>query len=277
MSFFEELDLITILEQNAKFVFSLEEEQAKKLLAVYMKIHDELLKKMQVFRGQFTGQMAGVTLYQVDASIRLLAQSLNENLESGVDEMLKTSIIHSAKEVEAFSEHFQGTKQVIPINAIRVALDTKNLLINKYQASIDAYSIDIRQKIADGLLEGLASRKTAQQMIKDMSSFWSNEEWRLRRIVRTELHNVHGQGKLAGMRNIREEFLPDLKKTLYHPLDHRTGDDSKWLIDNPLVVAIDAPFRYEWPRGSGKWRVFDAPPDRPNDRSIVIPYRKGWN
>ena len=70
-----------------------------------------------------------------------------------------------------------------------------------------------------------------------------------------------------------EGTIPDLKKTLYHPMDKRTGEDSKWLNKNNLIIPVDEPFKYTW---NGQVREYMAPPDRPNDRSILIPYRESW-
>jgi len=67
--------------------------------------------------------------------------------------------------------------------------------------------------------------------------------------------------------------MPDLMKTLMHPIDKRTGDDSKLAARLRLVVPIDEPFVYKW---NGETREFMAPPDRPNDRAILVPYSTSW-
>jgi hypothetical protein len=277
LSFFGEVDNVTLLEENAKFVLDLEEEQARKLLGVYSDVRDRLIAKIKRFRGEFTGQQARIILIQVEESIRILQGRLTDMVGAGTEKMLVASVKQLRREIDAFSVMFTGARQLLPLDALRIALDEKTLLMNQYATSLALYSDDVRQRVSTGLLEGLATRATGEQIVQSMGSFWSNEEWRLRRVVRTELHNVHGRGKLAGMEAVRNEFLPELKKTLYHPKDHRTGDDSEWLMAHPLVAEVDKPFRYEWPLGSGKWRVFDAPPDRPNDRAIVIPYQALWD
>ena len=91
-------------------------------------------------------------------------------------------------------------------------------------------------------------------------------------IARTELHNAYNLGKMRGMEET-EEDIPDLQKALFHPMDSRTGKDSKYAASKDLVADLDKPFRYKW---NGEWREFMNPPDRPNDRSILIPYRKSW-
>lgn len=67
--------------------------------------------------------------------------------------------------------------------------------------------------------------------------------------------------------------IPDLKKTLFHPMDNRTGKDSKRLSQNNPIVPINEPF-IEY--STGKKLEYMAPPNRPNDRAILIPYRDEW-
>ncbi len=79
---------------------------------------------------------------------------------------------------------------------------------------------------------------------------------------------------MKGMGEIQDETIPDLQKTLIHPMDLRTGADSQYAASLHLVADIDEPFRYRW---KGVEREFMAPPDRPNDRAILVPYRAAWN
>ena len=109
------------------------------------------------------------------------------------------------------------------------------------------------------------------------SRFFEAERWRINRILRTEMHFIYNDSKLSGMKKVRDKYNPKMKKSLYHPQDNRTADDSKQLkVKNP-VIDMDKPFKftYEYKRKDGTvkqyHRQFDYPPDRPNDRSILIP------
>jgi len=85
------------------------------------------------------------------------------------------------------------------------------------------------------------------------------------------------------MKEIKKEFIPDLKKTLVHPMDHRTAADSKQAAAKNLIVNVDKEFSYTYVRTlkdgtiRREERTFMIPPDRPNDRSIVVPYRDDWD
>ena len=67
--------------------------------------------------------------------------------------------------------------------------------------------------------------------------------------------------------------MPNLKKALIHPQDHRTADDSLKLAKINPVINLNESFKYKW---EGKVREFFAPPDRPNDRAVLVPVRLSW-
>jgi hypothetical protein len=64
-----------------------------------------------------------------------------------------------------------------------------------------------------------------------------------------------------------------LLKTLMHPMDQRTGDDSKKLAQEHPAIPISEEFVFTWKNAT---RRFMTPPDRPNDRAVMIPYRAEW-
>jgi hypothetical protein len=117
------------------------------------------------------------------------------------------------------------------------------------------------------------TERTVSRLVSDIGRFFQGEEWKLRRIVRTELHNVYNYSKMRSMQDLSTEQIPDLKKSLMHPIDDRTGDDSKILANQNPIVDIDEPFRFNY---KGNERVFLFPPDRPNDRAILVPFRDDW-
>ena len=88
---------------------------------------------------------------------------------------------------------------------------------------------------------------------------------------------------MKGMDKIKDDVLPDLKKALMHPIDSRTGQDSKQLAKENPVVDIDEPFVFTFVRRNKDGSVvedrreFMFPPDRPNDRAILVPFREEWD
>jgi hypothetical protein len=135
---------------------------------------------------------------------------------------------------------------------------------------VQSYNDGLRASFQSALTQSLIQQKSWSQAVYDLESVFDAEEWKLARIVRTELHGIYNVSKMRGFGTIKEDYIPDLKKTLYHPMDSRTGQDSIQLAKENLIVDIDKPFVFNY---KGKTRVFMTPPDRPHDRAILIPYR----
>jgi len=84
------------------------------------------------------------------------------------------------------------------------------------------------------------------------------------RINRTESWRLVNENRL-------DEFLKKgyKYKTTYPVKDEKTCEDSWYYYDTQQVKPMAEPFSYTW---EGQQRIFMTPPDRPNDRNILIPY-----
>ena len=286
-AFFSDPTVEDIVLGTIDRVDGLSETQQRKLLKRFRKVRQELTDRLlTVPEGTFTEQQLNVTLVQINAAIAAIKQDLKSGLVDSAEILGIQGVKDLIREVERFSKKFEGSVQPLNIDPIVVAEDSQNFLINKYDASIDAYSEGLRAQITQNIVNSLAVRDTSQRtvgrLVSDIGRFFVGEEWKLDRIVRTEMSNIYNFSKINGMSEIKEEFVPDLKKALLHPMDNRTGDDSKQLARKNPVVDIDKPFVFTFKRrlkdGTVKEerREFMFPPDRPNDRAILISYRDEW-
>lgn len=275
MGFFERVDDIGIVEDHIQRVLKLEESQATQLLKRYREIRSRLRDRLEVVEEDtFTAQQLRGVLLQVDSAIDAMRESLRTGMADQAKIMTERGIQDQIEEIKVFSKEFTGAVVPININAQLVMQDTSNFLINRYEASVDSYSEDVRSMLVQVLTNESLMETPYSTVIRRMGAFFQGEEWKLHRIARTELMHSYGMGKLNSMFEIRKTILPDLMKTLFHPKDHRTAEDSKYVSKLKLVVSLDEPFKYKW---RDKWRVFMTPPDRPNDRSILLNYRKEWD
>lgn len=273
--FFEEVDALGIVEEHIKDVLKLEESETQRLLRRYREVRIELRDRLDRLPGDiFTAQQLRGVLVQVDAALHAMDESLKTGMADAAFGAAIKGVEHQLKEIEVFSRKFQGAVVPINLNTQLIAQDTSNFLVNRYESSIKAYSEDVRANLVMSLTNEQLMATPFSTVIRKLGAFFQGEEWKLHRLGRTELHNIYNQGKLDGMVEARDQVLEDLKKTLIHPMDGRTGRDSLFASKLDLVVALDKPFRYRW---KGKTRVFMAPPDRPNDRSILVPYRQEWD
>lgn len=279
MPFFEDVDGLGIIERHIRRVTGLELEQSRNMLREYTAAKKDLIERLQAApQGTFTEAQLESTLAQVEAGIQALNARLRGELSFGVEQMEEQSVEDTVKEIGRFEREFRGVSLDLPVQAILESLDKENLLLNRYQSSIDAYNESIRANAQRELTQAVIQRNSYLQAVQNVAnvfpSFRSTIAWQVQRIVRTELHNVYNVSKMDGFLKVRDDFIPDLKKTLIHPMDTRTGKDSVALKRLNPIVPIDKPFRFKW---RGETRVFMAPPDRPNDRAILVPYREEWN
>jgi len=278
MAFFTDTKVQEVIQANIERVEGLEEKQQEKLLRVFKRVRQQLLDRLLTARPEsFTEQQVQVTLVQVEAAIEAIRRDLAGEMVEASEIMSTQGVSDLIEEVEKFSKKFEGSVQPINISAALIATEAQTFLVNKHQASIDAYTTSLRSQITSNIAQSMIARDTTQrtieQLVVDVGRFFQGEEWRLRRIVRTELHNIYNYSKLKAMGRAGD-VVDGLKKTLMHPMDSRTGDDSKALKARNPIVDMDQPFRFKW---KGRERVFMFPPDRPNDRSILVPYKKAWD
>lgn len=279
MNFFQDETVQDVVQGNIEKLSTLEEKQAQKLLKSLRVVRTELMSRLATIpEGTFSEQQLNVTLVQVQTAIEAINKKLKDEMFTSGDIFAARGVSDLITEINRMNKKFIGS--VIPLNldAIMVANDTQNFLVNKYEASIDAYTSDLRAQITGQLLNSVIARDTTQrtvsQLVGSVGKFFVGEEWKLTRIARTEFHGVYNYSKINGMLEVRDETLPDLMKTLMHPMDKRTGADSKALAQENPIIPIDEPFIQVW---DGKKRTFMAPPNRPNDRAVLVPYRKEWD
>ena len=274
MEFFENDLTPEVAEDHIERIVSLEQSEAERVLKLYKRVRQELRDRLDLLpRDKFTAQQMRGTLLQIELAIIEMNRILSEEVSSSAQLAAETGVDHLIKELTKFEKHFRGAVVPINLDAILVATETKNFLFNKYDASLKAYGEGLRSHFASTLTEAAAQQKSSGEVVSDISKVFLGEEWRLHRLVRTELHSVYNTGKIRGMTDLRENEMPDLMKTLFHPMDSRTGADSKRLNRNNPIVPVDEPFVES---STGRKLTYMAPPNRPNDRAILIPYREGW-
>lgn len=280
---FKNKELYGIIQNHINEIHDLEEKEAKKLISKYRKIRGIMRDRLDFLKGDtFSAQRLRGAMIQVETALVEMNNILKDGMtEAGQVAALK-GINHLYTELDKFNNEFTGAVIPIDINAALIASDVTNLLMSKYETSLEAYSADVRARISAGMTASVVEKASYSEVIQRMSVFFQHEEWKLHRIARTEIHSIYNTSKQMGLFDIKERHIPDLKKTLIHPMDARTGEDSKQAAEKALIVDIEDPFEYTYVRyrkdGSKveEKRVFMTPPDRPNDRSILVPYREEW-
>jgi hypothetical protein len=131
-------------------------------------------------------------------------------------------------------------------------------------------------------MRGLASvGETLEDVERTLDARWATAE----RIVRTETayaFNAAADAQIAEYARragapVRKRWVERVDDATGRPLDARVARDS--LVLHGQVVAPDASFQMPRdPRVSPKlWGLlYRYPPNRPNDRAVVLPWRAEW-
>ncbi len=274
LSLFKNKRTYDLIKKHISEIEQLEDEEAITLISKYARIRRVLRDRLDVLgRDTFTAQRLRGALVQVETALLEMEEVLKDSMIDSARKASVRGVTHLVKEIELFSEEFTGALIPIDIDAVLIANDVNNLLLAKYEASLRAYTGAMRAQVASVLTNAAIEKANYADVIHRMSLYFRGEEWKLHRIARTELSHIYNFSKQKGMFDTKDRYIPDLKKTLIHPMDGRTGDDSKQVKRMNLIVDIEKPFAYTY---KGKERIFMTPPDRPNDRSIMVPYRDEW-
>lgn len=272
--FFEDSTIEGVAEKHVRELQGLEKSKAEEVLKLYKDIRRDIQDRLlSLPKGTFSYQRLGGVLLQVNTGIDALSASLNNGMKAASRDTIELGVDHLTRELNDWNEMFTGAVTPIDLDALTIANEVELLNVSRYESSLKSYSEAVRADISRGLTEAVLQEQPLGEVVSTVGQYFKAEEWKLLQIARTELHNIYSQGKLTAMGELQDSSMPDLKKTLWHPMDSRTGNDSKFVARKDLVVPINEPFRYVW---KGKERIYMAPPDRPNDRSILIPYRDSW-
>lgn len=121
--------------------------------------------------------------------------------------------------------------------------------------------------LSHGMLVGKSQREMADDLrrrspfLREAPAHWAT------RIVRTEVHGAYSRSAWEGIRQADEE-IGGMVKIISSVFDERTGADS---------YAVHGQIRRPEEAFESWYGMFQHPPDRPNDRGIVVPHNMRWN
>lgn len=163
------------------------------------------------------------------------------------------------------------------LDSVAARVRSRRTLLRTHESSMLRYGSEvigqIERQIAQGIATGKSWPEARDAVWKSTRKVVGGNQWMVDRILRTETSNAYNGAVLDALEAedaaILSKGLPlHLRpmKRLIHVYDKRTGKDS--LAEGDQVRAIGDPF-YSPLRGL----FFQHPPDRPNDRGTLIPWR----
>lgn len=148
--------------------------------------------------------------------------------------------------------------------------DLGQVRLREYSRSYARYgAVAVRQiedEIAKLALTGQPWTRARQKVWLAVRDVVGDRQWMVDRILRTETSALYNGTALAAMLEEDKPESPMLKR-LVSTFDSRTGRDSVRV--HGQVRAVREPF-------FDGTRSYQAPPNRPHDRELVVPHRPEW-
>lgn len=276
-----------------------------RLKKLYSDAQAQLEKKLaqSVGRGMapFTSHQYRVLLAQVrqgqmQIANRLGAESERVTVETQTDAL--RGITRQIKRLEAVHGAQATTLPIEEVARFAGVIDKhKASLMQQNVNSMRRYGSSLVTKMQDQLAMHLATGSSTHEAIESLSKTADVEWYRAERIVRTEQSWAAHLTIADGIRSSREALGVELEMRWTElvsddgsPLDDRVGADSVALhgqVTPPggmftmpaSARSIVIQNRYGESRVDPSMigRTWSHPPNRPNDRSTVVPWKPGWS
>lgn len=218
------------------------------------------------------------TRAQVQAMVTVVQGRLLGETTRSARQAVQGGLKNAVRVVSAMERAKRGSAVTIRLEHAQV-LDSLSRrrtgsLISQHEASVDRYGRSMVRKVERELMQGLVQGQTQGEMVDRLMNLkgdglgpFEGEAWRARRIVRTETAYAYNVVQLDAIVEMRAEF-PDAAKKIVATFDDRTAADSVYV--HGQVRSIGEFFT------DGAGRQYEHPPGRPNDREVLIPWRKSW-
>lgn len=186
-------------------------------------------------------------------------------------------------EYKRLEQHFKGTTPVLDVERGAIfrgmVQGVTSSLLTRYRLQTKTWSAgaiaNMERQLSVGTMAGTPLFELVNEITK-RNGLLDSERWKAERIARTEGMYAHGAVKQAAMERTNATVgRGQLLKRLIETFDDRTGDDS--FVLHGQLVPISAPFEWKHKKG-GAWVVdrYMHPPNRPNDRAVVVPWDPTW-
>lgn len=228
-------------------------------------------------RGSWSAATKAQTIVQIAQAVKGLSSSQMGSLRRGLGTIAADAQASTADWLRILDDSFAGS--VRPLNWDSIAwLDqtTKPMLRSRLQIHRRSFArygsknvADIEDAIASRVLTGDSWADAREEVMSIVREQVEGKQWMVDRIVRTEAAAAHSWVTMAALEEEDDDPDDAMLKKLVATFDAVTGNDSVLLhgqtrkLDEPFIDVLSG-------------REYMAPPNRPNDREIVVAWRRSW-
>lgn len=245
------------------------------------------LREAEGLRGPGAGSFSAVqmraTLAQMRAVLRQLQVEMLKQVKAGAKEAAEQETRTTVQYLASAEQQFRGLARPLAIREAalldKVSAGTEASvlrrlggdpsapqqqgILNRYgMSTVESFEGVLQQRFLQGMpwAEARAQLIDESPFLQGAPAHWAE------RILRTETMAAHGRAAWESIRGANAE-LGDMVKIISCTFDSRTGADS---------YAVHGQIRRPEEAFDSWFGQFMHPPDRPNDRGVVVPHRLSW-
>ena len=267
-----------------------------KLKKIYDQAVSELERKLaglvRARRGEtMTAHQVRAMLLQAKDAQRRLQARMSAQLGEASRSAYRDSVAKLHRQVAKLDQRFAGAVTVLPIVQAGVFAGVRDererSLIRLHQSSFERYGERLTKAIEGQLTMSLVTGETPYEATQRVVDTVHNRWWEADRIVRTELSWAANAGHYDGIRVAAKHNPGLMMRWVEHctddgaPLDDRVGVDSMAMHGQVAHPGGRFTMPDAAPDGAAVpdvlvGRSWMFPPDRPNDRAVLSPWRPRW-
>lgn len=226
--------------------------------------------------GSWTAAQSAATLAQLAEATRGLSERQLGLLRRALPGIARVAMDDVADYLTQLDEAYLGAVRPLRWDSLewlegyrRPLLRSRLRIYRRSFARYGAAAVDgIESAVARAALIGKPWTDAREEVMDIVRDQVEGKQWMVDRIVRTETASVYSSTTMAALYEEDEAEDPMLKK-LVAVWDKATGLDSKMLHGQTRRVTE---LFTDVVRGT----TFDAPPNRPNDRELIVGWRASW-
>lgn len=252
-------------------------------------------------RDRFTAHQYRLFLGQMRQGLRLITERMVGTLGDITREAQREALRGLIYDVSRLEKHFTGAEVVLPVEeAARfqgVISGVRESLLREQQVSWARYGARLILKMEDQLSRSLLVGDDLGSAIDRITVLAGSEWWQAERIARTEILWSYNATHRSGIQE-SAKLLPDMmmrwsehiSDSTWRALDDRVdGGHGRVEDSHAMHGQVAAPgdvFRFPDTMADGSpvpgklWRfrgeTWPHPPNRPNDRASLAPWRPHW-
>ena len=287
-----------VVEGRKRLDRLIDQRGAAALLKLYQDSAAELERKLASVAGSGTmgEHQKRVLLAQAKIGIAQIQRKLGTALGAASYDTQVDALRGLIGDIKKLESKFTGAAMVLPIEQAAqfdgIINKNRTSLLNAHKTSMDRYGALVVRRVEQELAKSIATGETPQEAAQRVADTVGGEWWRAERIARTELAWAFNATRAAGVVETAK-VLPDMMMrwsehvddNTYAPLDARVAVDSvamhgqlaapgeKFVMPPSAPVAVDGEALVPEGLVGQSW---EHPPNRPNDRAVLAPWRPGW-